>query len=333
MMSEPRIVYHKFDLPEGWNHRTNDRPWIYHVPTNTIHLGPVNSFHDDLFEAFNQDQGFQEFYTHPDYVPGRVNESFLDREIKDKTYRDNPHRINVQRVLRNEYNWSPPAVPYTDDDIWHTSMAADPTWLHHWIERNGPYLYHATQDPRHIDGILQNGLLPWDHPNNPQGQAHGGGALQPRPGHVYLKPFTPNRQRGRTVRVDVRKLDPALMNPDEDNMAGKTPWNFPPPQRSMYEPNEKGGEWAEKHDMTQPSQTAWSLDNPYGTHVPALAYKGVIPPHAIDLPYFEPLEPGAPMEGMAKDRISAWEDSPAATWEDEETHEMAFKRIWNNRNA
>lgn len=82
-----------------------------------------------------------------------------------------------------------------------TSMAADPYWLDNWIQRNGPYLYHSTQSPDQIPSVLEKGLIPWDHPDNPSGSSHGGGWLEPRPGHVYLRPKVPTRVQGHTVQV------------------------------------------------------------------------------------------------------------------------------------
>lgn len=165
------------------------------------------------------------------------------------------------------------------------AMAADPYWLDHWMERNGPYLYHSTH-PDNLDSILQSGLLPWDHPNNPSGSVYNG-TLTPRPGHVYMRP-TP-RNADTTVRVDLRKLDPGLMNPDEDNMVGNTPWNLPKPELIEEHPSglrsldryETGGMWAERHQMDNPSQTAWSLDNPKKMGAPTMAYRGIVPPQAL----------------------------------------------------
>lgn len=206
-------------------------------------------------------------------------------------------------------------------------MAADPYWLDDWIRRNGPYLYHSTQHPDQIESILRSGLLPWDHPDNPHGSAHGGGQLKPRPGHVYLKPFTLDRQKDSTLRVDIRNLDPNLLNPDEDNMVGPTPWNLP--GRAVvkkknawgdtidaYEP---GGDWANRLNLSEPSQTAYSLENPYNNGVPTIAYNGVIPPEHL--------------EHYQGPRIAPPSVPRVTHWIDDEPHELAFQRIWNKRNA
>lgn len=154
--------------------------------------------------------------------------------------------------------------------------------------------------------------MPWDHPDNPHGSAHGGGFLQPRPGHVYLKPYTLDRQKDSTLRVDVRNLDPNLLNPDEDNMLG-SPWNFPNPEKG------EGGQWAERHNMNQPSQTAFSLENPWRTGVPTIAYQGIIPPEHL--------------EHYRGPRIAPPSIPRVTHWIDDEPHELAFQRIWNKRNA
>src|SRR5208282_5396941 len=149
-------------------------------------------------------------------------------------------------------------------------MAADPAFIQNWINRHGPYVYHDTH-PERAESILQNGLLPWDHPDNPQQSPYAGGGSQPRPGHVYLK--APGEGRGRinppegTLRIDLRKLDPALMNPDEDLLyhypSLRMERGFPPEKDEFHGwkavPWNNRGEYAEYHQLNDPELTEKSI--------------------------------------------------------------------------
>ena len=198
---------------------------------------------------------------------------------------------------------------------WHEAMAADPYWLDNWMERNGPYLWHRTPRKENVPSILQRGLLPWD--TEGIGSLYNG-IMAPRPGHVYLRgeqvgpktkpppsnePFVKSiwpshfAQDPQYVRVDLRKLNPENLNPDEDMIAdeeGAKRWNWPK-QEDPYdtsivamEPYKNWGEWAEGVGANTPAQTAWSLER--GGH-PGLdwpgtiAHRGPISPEAIDYPY------------------------------------------------
>lgn len=184
-----------------------------------------------------------------------------------------------------------------------TAMAADPYWLDNWIERNGPYLWHKTE-MKNVPNILRRGLLPWDHPESPGTQFAG--ALRPRPNHVYLRRLLTDRPASKEyIRVDLRKLHPENLNPDEDHFSMPSKaygplghplpsrpsdasriWNLPIDQRNFNWADRGNypdwGAWAEGENLSHPSQTAWSLERPdmAGT----IAHRGIIPPEALDQP-------------------------------------------------
>ena len=125
-----------------------------------------------------------------------------------------------------------------------TAMAADPEWLNDYIQRNGPYLYHSTNSEEQANNIMQNGLLPWDHPSNPSGARLNGG-MRPRPNHVYtcvLK--VPSRECYNSIRVDLRQLNPHNLNPDEDNMVGNHSMGVYEYPSLDYDQYPSGGDWA-----------------------------------------------------------------------------------------
>lgn len=198
---------------------------------------------------------------------------------------------------RAQGTWHTPAIIVDDEpQAVRTGMAADPYWLDHYMERNGPYLYHHS-DEANIPSILERGLLPWDTEGI---GTHYDGDLTPRPNHVYLQAAS-NPGHGRYlettpshVRVDLRKLDPERLNPDEDTMADPdAARTFGIPGTEHEWPDKPGGQsygdWAEHHNFTSPAQTAWSLDGP--TQTETIAHHGPIPPEAIDYPYAKLQQP------------------------------------------
>lgn len=124
--------------------------------------------------------------------------------------------------------------------------------------------------------------------------------LQPRAGHTYIgqekyaAPYA--KQGGKLLKIDLRKLDPAKMNADEDHFnmefGNHTPSKFPvvrdihefnpPPSEMYFDPDDEGGgeslgAWADdalgrSQDTTHHSMSQGSM-----------AYNGVIPPEAISL--------------------------------------------------
>lgn len=96
--------------------------------------------------------------------------------------------------------------------------AADPNWLKDWIAMNGPFMVHETS-PGAYHKIMREGLLP--HDTISSGSIYDG-HLVPRANHVYLR--HPGRggmnltheDNTHHVVVDLRKIDPAKLNADED---------------------------------------------------------------------------------------------------------------------
>lgn len=177
-------------------------------------------------------------------------------------------------------------------------MAACPYWLAYYIEEYGPYLYHAVTNNDHIDSILEEGLKPWDSlPNHVSPYPR---RLWPRPGHVYLRCAIPRARYDlgiRTLRVDLRMLDPARLNPDEDTMAyGRAKELWPGVEEVEWRNSgairgeeRSRGEWAEWRAFSQPAQTAWSMlmISHEGTGDRSVAHCGIIQPEAISHPYAE----------------------------------------------
>jgi hypothetical protein len=145
--------------------------------------------------------------------------------------------------------------------------AADPNWLAEYMEKNGPYLYHGTNLDA-IPEILNVGL----HPHDTWGiGSRYTGWPTPRPRHVYLANHSYAASYGKKgtnlLRVDLRKLDPANLNPDEDHFDAD---EIPIGEKTL-------GDWAEKIGLgNNPMDTHFSLDRG------SVAHRGYIPPHAID---------------------------------------------------
>jgi len=229
-----------------------------------------------------------------------------------------PHQVQNESTNEWEYSDDVPDKPFEFPA--RNAMAADPHWLDHWIKRNGPYVYHRTNAPA-VDSLLQNGILPWDHPDNPTEQTNEPGTRDdPRPNHVYLHSpehggykdqyedyYTdaddPNRPR--RVRVDLRKLDPNNLVADEDSVLYEQ--NHPAYTQfsdDIDEDNDKEdwedvltqGDWADQnpHHFDNVTDTAKSLENNQ-----TIAHNGVIPPEAISE---MPLTP--------QEKASAW-DKPS----------------------
>ena len=104
-------------------------------------------------------------------------------------------------------------------------MSIDTHALEGWITIHGPYLFHVTSDDATRQKIVGEGLIPWNEGlGSPR---HGWEAepfLMPRPGHVYMGTaefmrtlaLTLGVQSHTLLRIDLRRLDPQHINPDED---------------------------------------------------------------------------------------------------------------------
>lgn len=95
-------------------------------------------------------------------------------------------------------------------------MSASPAWIRQWVAAHGPYLYHATDGIEAQSSILETGLIPW---NQGPGSVWSDAYL-PRIDHVYLGTleslYASQLSMRWVVSVDIRGIDAARFNPDED---------------------------------------------------------------------------------------------------------------------
>jgi len=181
-------------------------------------------------------------------------------------------------------------------------MAIDSHALGGWIALHGPYLFHVTSDDATRQKILREGLIPWD--DGPGSSAWNDEPfLMPRPGHVYLGTENFMRtlaaslgvQSHTLLRVDLRRLDPQRVNPDEDiflpcGYLGKlnpSAFGIEDPTGLVDDPRynigrderpyASYGEWAEDIDFGRDgSVTEASLE--YG----AVSFRGIVAPAALE---------------------------------------------------
>jgi rubrerythrin len=182
-----------------------------------------------------------------------------------------------------------------------TGMAADPAFVQKWIAENGPYVYHGIRpkvvgmEPQDaFDSIMAEGIKPdqrtdiadkpllenyglqpdWYKKWEPQEQADAFDAdwqawwLSPRPGHVFLVTDPSNAYGPYIAKVDLRKLDPARIKPDDD-----------------YWRDNIGDDTGDNTLGEHMNEIGWG-DDPKDTEEGGfnhgvLAYEGVIPPDAI----------------------------------------------------
>jgi len=178
------------------------------------------------------------------------------------------------------------------------AMAADPSFIQQWIEKNGPYLYHGT-GPENVESIQQHGIQP-DRAHNWSDE------MATRPGHVYMA--TRPRQFGHNFRVDLRKLDPANLTADEDAFWEESDdgnYNLMKPEYHEEFGNPSINPWLDPEDNDYPSWGAWAdrakPDSPEHTQysleeIGTLAHRGTIPPEAIELH-----EPGTRAAALPKE--------------------------------
>ncbi len=152
----------------------------------------------------------------------------------------------------------------------HIVARAHPTWLGQWMARHGPYAYHGSDEDFDAE-IARNGLMPWNQiPNYKPGIGQEGELGQPRPGHIYLSATPPYPEDySRIYKVDLRKLNPENLNPDED-------WYSDAPGSPPI--NSYTGQGAENLGLgDDPAHTHASME--WGK----FAHRGRIPPEAISI--------------------------------------------------
>ena len=170
-------------------------------------------------------------------------------------------------------------------------MALDPDILTAYFSRRGRFMFHVTGADV-VPAILAAGLVP----GSERGVSSKGGFFKTRADHVYLGnllslAIVPVAGRRAYLRVDLNKLDPALIDPDEDQVQGSFDrgadgWvTAPPPMLPQgTDPEEAGQALATWADTTKsfdaPEVTAKSLESG------RISYRGTIPADAITVVTF-----------------------------------------------
>ncbi|MDQ1583825.1 MAG: hypothetical protein QOF36_1879 [Microbacteriaceae bacterium] len=169
------------------------------------------------------------------------------------------------------------------------------------IDRRGPYLHHVTSRDA-VPSVKWDGLVP----GSQLGHRQHGGFFQTRDDHVYLCDLlsvgvieVPGERA--LLTVDLRQLDPNLVDPDEDAVqqsywAPGGPWlgfDQHPPERRMEAGAEVPGQdgalarWADTTEgFDDPAVAAKSLAHG------RVAYRGVVPASAVEEVHY-------PTEGCA----------------------------------
>jgi hypothetical protein len=288
------------------------RPLIYMPETMTLYVGQEGFHHQDVINGMPRltadgtpiedadhaiaegelhDMGNNEAVFHVGgfggvrgYEPSLQEVEALRTALSDLTGMD----VDTQEGWRARTGSIKMAVPAPMD--WQEQV----TPRHYNREQPGQtpqYGYHGTSRAR-ADRILKEGLKPWDSPDVAQvhGSPYESDYYEPRPGHTYLA-LDPVIAQGAThsidddweggatlLRIDLSKLDPNLINPDEDGH----------PQAGDYENWEAAWEdgepkwrtlgiWAEDTGFGDDPQETVDQLNSYSS----LAYRGVVPPEAI----------------------------------------------------
>lgn len=156
-----------------------------------------------------------------------------------------------------------------------------------WIKDNGPYLGHEVAGERMIPYVLRDGLLP--RALTGQNRNSSNPRIYSRKNHVYLGTgrYLSSFHMAPTFIVDLRKLDPALIDADEDNvfdylnsgdreLVGS---DLLAQARPSREEIISGGDWADAWTAIcdQPEWVLWSLEKG------SCAYRGVVPARALKL--------------------------------------------------
>ena len=189
------------------------------------------------------------------------------------------------------------------------------------IEQHGPFLFHVT-DARHREAIARGGL----RPGSELGRLVREDFFRTRQGHVYIcdrrrgVPVVPVDGERLTLQVDLRVLEPARFDTDEDvpyiqQRFQATKWfDRDPPQRQMLgngteAPGQAGGlaAWAESiAEFDEPEFAAKSLS------AGRVAYRGTIPFDALQVVDI-PSEIVETFASRAGELLSAKEIGPVPT--------------------
>jgi hypothetical protein len=159
------------------------------------------------------------------------------------------------------------------------------------IAEHGPYLFHVT-NAANQGAIAREGL----RPGSDLGRYIRDDFFRTRPGHVYIcdarrgVPVVPVEGERLMLQVDLRRLDPACFDTDEDvprhqEIFQGNPWfSVPtPPLKQLEDGSQAPGQdgalasWAESIDeFDEPEFVARSLA------AGRIAYRGTVPPEALE---------------------------------------------------
>jgi len=171
-------------------------------------------------------------------------------------------------------------------------MPIDAETLALHVEAHGPFLFHVT-DARHREAIMRGGL----RPGSELGRFVRDDFFRTRSGHVYLcdrrrgVPVVPVEGERLTLQVDLRQLDPARFDTDEDvphthqTFQGNRWFDAVPPERRMLDntteaPGQAGrlAAWADSiTEFDEPEFAARSLA------AGRVAYRGTIRPESLNV--------------------------------------------------
>jgi hypothetical protein len=170
----------------------------------------------------------------------------------------------------------------------YPALVLDREALVRYLARGTAYLFHVTPE-QNAESILRSGL----RPGGDVGMSTRNDFFRPREGRTYLikfgdVPIVEVDGEPRVFAVDLRQLDPDLMDPDEDIVAEQMPEmvQLAPPHRAMDDqnrelPGQTGARaaWAEQTPGFDRSDVTERARIEYGR----VAYRGVILPAALEL--------------------------------------------------
>jgi len=298
-------------LPHPDPYWDNRRPVIYDYETQTIYIGRLGDFHETLFGTF------PELVSSYSTILGEIWDDNGKIDISWGKTKDEP-APGVNQIIFDRFA-NPNSNDENDDDVKFSSIKearpVDPGWWEDESPNVEPftstsfpeetdnaydYVYHRTDWGPLVNGIKQKGLIPWDSDENSTGSLYGGN-LTPRSGHIYFMEADRvsdfEYRKHALLRVRRSKLDPQLINPDEDflfdpqnlhhvntDLANK--------QRERIDNDDiDWGTAAEEIDYgNDPQDTADSIETGR-----TLAYKGSIAPQDLEV-YF-------PKNGYGSDNV------------------------------